>query len=427
MSKMRYGLYLGVTALAGVLCLDPRSAHAQAVPSAAPFDPIINFGQTLKNNGIYFDAAYAYDFAAVVSGGKENGIMPIGHFSTAAVFDLETILGIPSASIHIGFDQRAGIPIEGIAGNTAGLITSDQGPFQIRLGYLYWEQGFWNDRLDVTLGRTNPTFDFAFSDISCTFVGQICAQPTSWYGNNLNGAYPISEWGGRVNFQVTPEVYVRAGVYQHQFNPPFPYADHGFAWWPSTPGAFIPMEIGYQTSYKTAQYPAKYDIGGYVDTAIANANTFIGGRNARGAWYAQGQQAVWRPDRNTNQSLWVFGGAITYTGNSGQWGQYYGGLFTQGPIYSRPRDTAGFIASLYVNNSQINPAFNKEYDFELNYGFSVIPGITFKPFADLIVNPTNGGTPAGTPPVQYHNAWVLGFQVAIDLGQAFEWPTFVPH
>jgi carbohydrate-selective porin OprB len=417
---------LGATALAGALCLDPSAGHAQAVPSATPFDPIINFGQTLKNNGIYFDAAYASDLNAVVSGGQKTGVMTIGHFSMAGVFDLETILGIPSASIHIGFDQRVGLSVNEIAGSPAGLIQSDAGPFVFTLGFLYWEQGFWNDRLDITLGRTNPTFDFAFSDISCTFVGQICAQPTSWYGNNLNGAYPIQEWGGRVNFQVTPEVYVRAGVYQHQFNPPFPYADHGFAWWPSTPGAFIPMEIGYQTSYKTAQYPAKYNAGGYIDTAISNPNTAIGGRTARGAWWAQAQQAVWRPDRNTNQSLWVFGGALTYTGHSNQWGQYYVGLFTQGPLSSRPRDTAGFIASMYTNNSANNPAYKKDYEFELNYGLSIIPGITFKPFADLIVNPTNGGTTV-TPPVRYSNAWVLGFQVAIDLGQAFEWPTFVPH
>jgi hypothetical protein len=30
-------------------------------------------------------------------------------------------------------------------------------------------------------------------------------------------------------------------------------------------------------------------------------------------------------------------------------------------------------------------------------------------------------------PIKPHDAWLLGFQLAIDLGQAFEWPTFVPH
>src|SRR3954451_23903644 len=131
MLKLRYGLYLGATALACVLSADPTPAHAQAVPSASPFDPIINFGQTLKNYGIYFDVAYTEDFNAVVAGGQKTGIMPIGHFSTAAVFDLETILGIPSASIHVAFDDRYGLSVQRIAGSPAGLIQSDAGPFAI--------------------------------------------------------------------------------------------------------------------------------------------------------------------------------------------------------------------------------------------------------------------------------------------------------
>jgi carbohydrate-selective porin OprB len=80
---------------------------------------------------------------------------------------------------------------------------------------------------------------------------------------------------------------------------------------------------------------------------------------------------------------------------------------------------------MYVNNSSVKPAYSKEYAFELNYGFSIVPGITFKPVADYIVNPTNANAASG--PIRPKNAWVLGFQLAIDLGQAFEWPTFVPH
>jgi porin len=422
MLKLRYGLCVGAMALACALAVDPTPGHAQAVPSASPFDPIINFGQTLKNNGVFLDLSYATDFNAVVAGGQKTGVMPIGHTSGNAVFDLETILGIPSASIHVAFDERFGLSVQKIAGSPAGLIQSDAGPFTLRLGYLFWEQGFWNDRLDITLGRTNPTFDFAFSDISCSFVGQICAQPTSWYFNNLNPAYPNSEWGGRANFQVTPEVYVRAGVYQHTNQTA--WNNNQLNWGINAPGVFIPAEIGYQTTYKTAQYPAKYNVGFYSDTASYTRPGF-GGRGSRYGYWGQFQQAVWRPNPNTNQSLWVFGGALIYSGNSPQWGQYYIGLFSQGPFASRPRDTIGFIASLYVNNSEIVPAYNKQVSFELNYGFSIIPGITFKPVANYIVNPTNGNQASG--PIQPKNAWLLGFQIAIDLAQAFEWPQFIPH
>src|SRR5689334_21153135 len=100
MSKMRYGLYLGATALAGAMCLDPGAGHAQAVPSASPVDAIISLLQTLKNCCIYVDVDYTEDFIAVVSGGHESGNIPIVHYTTPAEFDLESIVGITSATVH---------------------------------------------------------------------------------------------------------------------------------------------------------------------------------------------------------------------------------------------------------------------------------------------------------------------------------------
>jgi carbohydrate-selective porin OprB len=421
MIKMRYGTCLSATALAGLLAGGSTPALAQ-VPSASPFDPVINFGQTLKNAGVFLDLSYAEDVSGVVNGGKETGWMPIGHAAFSAVFDLQTIIGLTGASVHVGFDERNGLSIDAIAGSPAGLLQSDAGPFKTRLGFLYWEQGFDNDRFDITFGRTNPTFDFAFSDISCSFVGLICAQPTSWYFNNTNIAYPSSQWGGRANIQITPEVYIRGGVYQHadqqgEFN------NIGFNWGVNSPGAFYPVEIGYQTSAKAVQYPAKYDVGFYVDSSsYTKGDGTAGGRNA---FWAQFQQAIYRPNPQSGQILSLFGGALIYNGNSPQWGQYYLGLFDTSPFISRPRDTVGFIASLYSNNTAFAPAHQTTTEFELNYGFSVIPGITVKPYTQYVLNPTNPGAPIGS--AQVKNAWVIGVQFVLDLAQAFEWPQFIPH
>ena len=103
------------------------------------------------------------------------------------------------------------------------------------------------------------------------------------------------------------------------------YENTGFDWnWEHSQGAFIPVEIGYQTSFQNAQYPAKYNAGFYEDTAsYTEANGQLG---ARDAFWGQFQQVVWRPDRGTNQSLSVFGGAIVYSGNSPNWGQDYSGF-----------------------------------------------------------------------------------------------------
>ncbi len=421
MIKVRYGSCLGATAVACLVSGLSTPVLAQA-PSASPFDPIINFGQTLKNAGVFLDLSYAEDVTGVVNGGKETGWMPIGHTSASAVFDLQTIVGLTGASVHIGFDERNGLNVQQIAGSPAGLLQSDAGPFTPRLGFFYWEQGFDNDRFDITFGRTNPTFDFAFSDISCSFVGVICAQPTSWYFNNNNIAYPSSTWGGRANIQITPEVYIRGGIYQNA-DQQGEFRNAGFNWGVNSPGAFYPVEVGYQTSAKAVQYPAKYDVGFYVNSSsYTKQDGTAGGRNA---FWAQFQQAVWRPSPDSGHILSVFGGAIIYNGNSPQWGQYYGGLYDQGPFPTRLRDTVGFIASVFTNNSAYNPNKSTQTTFELNYGYSVIPGITVKPYTQYVLNPANSGAAIGSP--QPKNAWLIGVQFVLDLAQAFEWPQFIPH
>ena len=328
----------------------------------------------MAKDGIFLDLSYIEDLSSVVAGGQKTGTMPIGHATAGVVFDLQTIMGITGASLHIAFDERNGKSINGIAGSPSGLLQSDAGPFKTRLANFYWEQGFDHDRLDITFGRTNPTSDFAFSDISCSFVGLLCAQPTTWYFNNDDIAYPSATWGGRVNFAVTPEVYVRAGVYQHD-STAGDFENMGFNWnWEHSQGVFIPVEIGYQTSYQNARYPAKYNVGFYEDTAsYIQAN---GQPGARDAFWGQFQQAIWRPDRATNQSLSVFGGALVYSGNSPNWGEYYLGLYDQGPFRSRPSDTIGLVGNVIVNNEDYRPNKSTQETFELNYGFNVIPGLT---------------------------------------------------
>ena len=443
MNKMRYGFCLGATALAWAFSGGTTPAGAQSTSaagstpaSASALDAVITYGQTLKNNGIYFRLGYVENVASLVSGGLQKGTMPIGHVYFGTDLDLQTILGIPGASFHISFDERYGTSINKIAG-TQGPLQAHAGPIALRLGEFYWEQGFDNDRLDIIVGRTNPTFDFAFPDVACEFVSSIiCNQPGSWYFSNSDQAYPTATWGGRVNFAITPKVYVRAGVYdadpsQGGFRP------NGFNWNTAhSVGVFVPVEIGYQTNFNNAQYPAKYDLGAYDDATSYTTPSFttaggqaLGGRSRQGrtAAWAQFQQTVWRPDRATNQSLTVFGGALVYSGNAPYWGQYYAGILDRAPVASRPRDTIGLIGSLYQNNSASHPNKSTQWIFELNYGVSIVPGVTLKPYTQYVVAPNHFVTTATAATKQPADAWVVGFQVAINFAELLQYPQFIAH
>ena len=61
----------------------------------------------------------------------------------------------------------------------------------------------------------------------------------------------------------------------------------------------------------------------------------------------------------------------------------------------------------------------------MNYGFSVIPGLTIKPYAQYIVAPSNDDFILGSS--QPNNAWVVGVQFAINFTDMFAFPQFVAH
>ena len=91
----------------------------------------------------------------------------------------------------------------------------------------------------------------------------------------------------------------------------------------------------------------------------------------------------------------------------------------------RPRDTLAFIGSYYANNQNEHPNKATQWIYELNYGLSIIPGITFQPYTQYVVSPNNFLAPVGSK--QPDNAWVVGFQVSIDFAAMFHFPVFAAH
>jgi porin len=402
---------------------------------AGPVAQIVQFGnsigKSLADEGIYLSGSYTEDIAGMVSGGVpgKTGVGPSGQFSVGAVFDLQRMLGLTGGSLHVTFDERSGFSLNNNTGNSAGLTEGGVGPTRAaRLSELYYEQAFYDDRIDIQVGRTNPTLNFATSDlgISCSTVGApLCAQPASWYFSNESVAFPASTWGGFLNVQTTPHTYFRTGAYDDdisQLNP----NQQGFNFnVKGSDGVFLPAEIGYQTDLSDARYPAKYDIGGYWDDANYTTPNGIPMRG-RTAYYAQAEKTVWRPDPNKNQSIALFAGGIIYTGGAPYWSQFDAGIYDRAPFgNARPDDTITIVASRFANAQNQQPNAPSMWFYEVDYNFAVVPGLTVEPFIDYIVAPNNllDGFSAREP----KNALTLGFQVSIDLAHFFGLPQFVAY
>jgi porin len=432
---MRQRLYFGAaTALACVWSsIAAIPANAQSTPAGNPlpmFDSITAMGQQMGKNGIFFSLGYVEDFSWLTQGGQpgKNGGHPIGHATFGATFDLETLAGITGASIHLYIEERNGIGIGEASGISSIPIQADAGPVKYRLSQLYWEQAFYQDRVDIQVGRTEPTLEFALGDISCQFVSSIfCAQPGTWYFSNANGAYPATEWGGRVNLAVTPQIYVKAGVYDDDPGGNG-FMSAGFDWNTSkSTGVFSIAEAGYLTGFSDVQLPAKYDAGFYYDTShyTVGSQTGAPGQQGRTAGYIQAQQTVWRPDMSTHQSLTPFVGAILYGQSAPYRGQYYAGLFDRAPFGAlRPLDTIGVIGTLVdINTSATGARHNAEWIGEINYGIGILQGVTLKPYFQYISNPFN----QGAPNANFKNDVIVGAQFSIALEQLLNFPVFVPH
>jgi porin len=437
---MRYGLYLGATALAFAWSGISTPVHAQGAPAGGPvpmFDSITAMGQQMGQNGIYFNLGYTEDFSRVVAG-KPVGWNPIGHANFGVTLDLEKLVGFPEASLHVIFEERNGV--SNSAGNSLGL-NQNAGPVKYRLTQFYWEQGFLADRIDVQVGRTEPTLEFGVSDLSCITVTDIfCAQPATWYQMNKNGAYPAVEWGGRVNVAITPQIYFKIGAYQ---DTPVGtgFMDAGFDWRTAgSTGVFIPVEVGYLTGFSDVKLPSKYDVGYWHDTSQYTKGGQTGNPTVTGrdSIYLQLQQTVWRPDPKTNQSLTLFAGAEWYNQSPAYNGQYYAGLYDRAPFGAvRPLDSIALVGTLLDINQSATAClpinctgtphrgapFSRSYMFEVNYGIGLLPGLTAKPYAAYVVQPFNVGNPAA----RVENAVALGVELTVVFEQLLNFPVFVPH
>jgi porin len=404
---------------------DPAPPPEPATANTSPFAGVTALGQTLKNAGVYLSLSYIYNLNSLVSGGLKTGTVPNGELTFGTVLDLQTILGIPDASFHVTFDERSGYGLGNNVGTTAG-IEGNVGPTRAtRLSEFYWEQGFDGGRIDVKVGRMNPTFDFASSDIACEFiVGIFCPQPSAWGSANDNQAFPASSWGGFLNIAATQSVYFRTGVYDDDPSQLFPN-QQGFNWnVRGSTGVFVPIELGYKTNFDNARYPAKYNVGAYWDAASYTTPSGVP-MQGRTAVYAQAQQTIWRPNPATRQSVTLFGGGIVYNGGAPYWAQYYAGVYDRGPFAARPDDSIGLIGSYYANNSDQRPNKPGQWIFEVNYGVHVVPGVTVKPYTQYVVAPSDFLAPARSR--EPANAWVVGFQVSLDLGEFLGFPKFASN
>jgi carbohydrate-selective porin OprB len=65
---------------------------------------------------------------------------------------------------------------------------------------------------------------------------------------------------------------------------------------------------------------------------------------------------------------------------------------------------------------------------ELNYGASVVPGVTLRPYFQYIANPDNpNGVTNSSGSTRLANDWIVGAQFELDLAGLFNLPVWTAN
>jgi porin len=389
-------------------------------------------GDILYDHGISLSLSYTGEAAGNPSGGIRQGTDYTGQVYLGADFDLGRILGFQGTTVHVAITDRHG---RNLAADYIGNNTSVQevyGTQNLHLAVFTIEQKLFNDRLDITAGRTVANIAFLNSPYYCVFQSNsTCGNPTFIFKDSNFTYFPASAWGGDARLRFTPNTYIHSGVYE--VSPvDKTFLDHGFNWsGKGDTGIITPTELGYTPGNNL------YAIGGFYDTgAYSDPLDDVDGQAA----LAAGQPYAQHHDRSglflrfnqdlNDQGLTLFGIFMTRLSGRMQENQFYDvGIVKTGTFSGREQDKVGFViddqefSSLFVQNIEaardsIGGPGNiphREIMMELHYLAQVTPTVTLEPNLQYIINPDQSSEPFRTTNIP--NAFVIGLKFTVDIGK----------
>lgn len=422
---------------------------------------LAHVGAQLANEGIYLNGYYSGTLFGEASGGTKHTTIYYNDINYGASFDLHKLLGLPGASIEIDFDSRyGGIPqsVNNLSGSAMDTLNG-VGPEGITsLTEFFYQQNLLNDRLEFIVGRTQLANYFGTSELYCQFIGAVCSNlgPFNWSADSNAPFWPVAVWAGMVTVKPNKQTYLRIGASEDD---PYEYSSGGYPWnggWSTrhATGVYVPVELGYKTDPATARYAGRYDVGFYYDSsnfadprlnAAGRQLALAGGQPAlngsQTVVYGQVEQMVWRPDPKKPQGLWAFGGALFNTSGRALVQTYYqAGLVLKGTFPGRPDDSLGLLGTYDLFNPRFTGALTDKINaaggngrmsrteaiMELNYGLQLAPGVTFKPYANLTVDPDQNLYNIPVPNPRLHYGLAVGAQLFIGFNDALGLPFFNP-
>jgi porin len=435
-------LFTGLIAIGSVLC------GVNPVMAAGPFDKDAvgmtgDWGGTrneLLQQGYDFTLDYVGELGYNARGGydQDRTARWAGQFTLGAQLDLQKIFGWHDATFKLAITEREGSNISNdrISDPRAPMYSSNQevwGRGQTwRLTQMWISQSYLDQKLNLKFGRFGEGEDF--NSFPCDFqnLAMCGSQMGNWAGSGIWFNWPISQWAGRIKYELASQVFVQVGAYEH--NPSLLEDNNGFKLNMSGgEGLILPVELIWTPTVNSL--PGEYRVGAYYSTADADdvesrevpgdvASNPVSRDSKHGYWLVA-QQQVTAHEGDLSRGLSLFANVTVQDRETSQVGHFIqAGLTYKGLFDARPQDDLGFgvarisTNSRYRNNQKAinqannqtdynNPAYQpvqgNEYDAELYYGVHATKWLIIRPNIQYVHNP--GGVS------EVDNAWVAGVKI----------------
>ena len=362
---------------------------------------------------------YAGDLWANTAGGLRHGEKYLDNLDLTATIDAEKAFQIPGGTFFFyGLYNNDKTLSDTLVGDLQAVSNIDT-TTAFRLYEAWYEQAFGDDRGSLKVGLYDLNSEFDAIDTAGPFllsshgIGAEFAQT----GQNGPSIFPVTSLAGRLQFQISDTVLVRAAVLDavpgslmHTRRTAIKLGNGD--------GALVVGEIEAEVGGSIAavgvwNYTADFDHVLEVDGTGAPVRQ--GGN--RGVYIEAERKFA---DSAEDPGLAVFGRLGFAESELNQFSRYAGGGVTyQGLLPDRPDDTLGLAVAHVANGSPFRraqllagtPVGKSETNVELTYRAPLTDWLTVQPDAQWVINP--GADPS------LQNAFVVGLRFEIGFGQNF--------
>ncbi|MGJ0127294.1 carbohydrate porin [Pantoea sp. RHCKP32] len=424
--KNRKARFPSARVATGTLLMAMLSTSALAADALSPDSEWMagdwgGYRTQLQDDGIKFDVNYTMESAANLGGGADSNttMRYSDQWTFGTNFDLEKLLNWQDAEFQMTVTNRDGQNLSDQVGDRrAGMLSSVQEVYgrgqTWRLTQFWLRKGLFDDVVDVKAGRVTVGEDFDnFDGNLFQNLALGSGQAGNWRGDRWFN-WPVSQWGGRIKFNLTPELFFQVGFYnQNRAN-----YDRGDGFRLDTrhsEGNLVPIELGWKPTFGPEKLPGNYRIGYY--TSSVDGDVYSSWRNggyqdqARAyGGYLLLQQQLTAQSGDVNRGLGIRLQAVMNDHKTSKTDNYQSLALTwTGPFDARPQDEIGVgAARIHVNSdytrslrqqNQANgesrfdsPTYlpvqsGSEYNYEIYYNAKVTNWMSLRPNLQYVVAP----------------------------------------